>query len=429
MIANIGRGDNLFGALSYNQLKVEKEKGQILYTHRIMETLSGQFTTAQLARSFEPYLVANNKTEKPVLHISLNPNPKDLVSDENFQAIAQDYMEQMGYGSQPFVVFKHTDIDRTHIHIVSVCVDENGQKISDSFEKRRSVKISRALELKYGLLPTTEKEQSHNDKIFRPVDYKKGDLKSQVASVVRHLSKYYKFQSVGEYNALLSLFNITAEEVKGELHGMQKQGLIYAVLDENGEKTTNPFKASLFGKNAGYTMLQEHFLTSKESLNNDPSKTLLKNSVELAIHTSSDENTFKKQLQQQGINTVVRRNSEGRVYGITFIDHNFKIVCNGSRLGKEFSANAFNNWWNKGEKSQKTGVTSEKLISKTAVSEDFFQDNKHFSLFDFFSDCKDVSGFIDSIGGLLPEVQGEDYEEINFENQMKKKKRKRGNQK
>lgn len=429
MIANIGRGENLFGALSYNQLKVEKEKGEILYTHKIFETLDGQYTTTQLARSFEPYLVANNKTERPILHISLNPNPKDQVSDQKFQAIAQDYMELMGYGNQPFVVFKHNDIDRTHIHIVSVCVDENGRKISDSFEKRRSVKISRELELKYGLLPTTEKEQSQNDKIFRPVDYKKTDLKSQVASVVRHLSKYYKFQSIGEYNALLSLYNITVEEVKGELLGIQKQGLIYSVLDENGKKNANPFKASLFGKNAGYTMLNEHFLTSKKFLNNAPSKTALKNVVELALHTSSDENSFKNQLSEQGINTIVRRNSEGRVYGITFIDHNSKIVWNGSRLSKEFSAGVFNDWWTKGQKPETSSTAVEKLLFKSADPEDLFQEDKDRSLFDFFSEYKDVSSFIESLGGLLPEVQGEDYDEINFENQMKKKKRKRGNQK
>lgn len=95
MIANIGRGENLFGAISYNQRKVDKENGQILYSNKIIETLNGQYSTAQLLRSFEPYLVANNKTEKPVLHISLNPNPKDQVSDEKFKAIAQDYMEQM----------------------------------------------------------------------------------------------------------------------------------------------------------------------------------------------------------------------------------------------------------------------------------------------------------------------------------------------
>jgi hypothetical protein len=62
------------------------------------------------------------------------------------------------------------------------------------------------------LIPATDKERNQNDKVFRPVDYRAGDVKSQIASVVRHLPNYYQYQTLGEYNALLSLFNITTEK-------------------------------------------------------------------------------------------------------------------------------------------------------------------------------------------------------------------------
>lgn len=419
MIAKIGKGENLLGALSYNQLKVDKENGQILFTQKIAETLNGQYTAAYLYRSFEPYLVANNKTEKPVLHISLNPDPKDKLTDEQFISIAQEYMQQMGYGNQPFVVFKHTDIDRAHIHIVSTCVGINGKKISDKFDHPRSMEISRALEKKYNLIPATEQSRSMDNRIFKPIDYKERNIKSQIASVVRHLPTYYRFQSLGEYNALLFLFNITAEEVKGELHGIQKQGIIYSALNENGEKTGNPFKASLFGKSAGHLMLQEHFEKSKESLKKEPAKVLLKNIIEVALHTAAYETGFKKQLQEQGINTVVRRNEMGRVYGITFIDHNSKTVWNGSRLGKELSAHVFNEWWNHDQKPEIKTTASEKLTQPKDVN----TDEKLHPLFEFLD--KNEPGFIEALGGLLPEVHGEDYEKLAFEYQMKKKKKKK----
>jgi len=234
MIAKIGRSGNLYGALAYNQLKVEKENGKILLTNKIIETASGHYSVAQLAQSFAPYLIANRNTEKHTLHISLNPDPNDKVSDDKFREMAEEYMQEMGYSEQPFVVFKHTDIDRSHIHIVSVCVDENGKKISDKFEKMRSMNVCRELERKHGLIPATDKEHKQNDKIFRPVDYKTGDVKSQIASVVRHLPNYYQYQTLGEYNALLSLFNITTEKVQGELHGKMQQGLLYIPLNEKG---------------------------------------------------------------------------------------------------------------------------------------------------------------------------------------------------
>lgn len=232
MIAKIGRSGNLYGALAYNQLKVENENGQILFANKMIETANGHYSVAQLTQSFAPYLIANRNTEKHTLHISLNPDPNDKVSDDRYREMAEQYMREMGYGEQPFVVFKHTDIDRSHIHIVSVCVDEEGKKISDKFEKMRSMNVCRELERKYGLIPATDKEHKQNDKIFRPVDYKAGDVKSQIASVVRHLPNYYQYQTLGEYNALLSLFNVTTEKVEGELQGQLRQGLLYIPLNE-----------------------------------------------------------------------------------------------------------------------------------------------------------------------------------------------------
>ena len=433
MIAKIGRGSNLYGALAYNQLKVEKENGEILFTNRIIETPQGHYSVAQLALSFEPYLIANRNTEKPTLHISLNPDPKDNVNDEKFKLIAQNYMQNMGYGDQPFVVFKHTDIDRAHIHIVSVCVDEEGKKISDKFEKRRSMNICRELENKYELISATEKEHRQNDKIFHPVNYQIGDVKSQISSVVRHLPKYYKFQTLGEYNALLSLFNITTEKIEGELQGKIRQGLLYIPLNEKGERVGHPLKASLFGKNAGLPALELHFEKSKEALKNHTGKLTIKTAIAIALQSTNDEKNFKKQLAEQGINVMVRRNDTGRIYGITFIDHNSKTVWNGSRLGKEFSANTFNDHWNNNNIKPEIKELNEPhpKISQHNTMEHLPTEKPHV-LFDFLN--KEVPVFstnetviIESLGGLLPEAQGENYEEMDFANKIKKKrKRKRG---
>src|SRR5690606_386711 len=114
----------------------------------------------------------------------------------------------------------------------------------------------------------------------------------------------------------------------------------------NGNKATNPFKASLFGKDAGIVQLQKHFEQSKEKMKNNPARSVLKNTVELAIHTTNSETEFKKQLVEQGVNTVVRRNDSGRIYGITFIDNGSRTVWNASQLDRNLSANVFNDWWN-----------------------------------------------------------------------------------
>lgn len=412
MVAIINRDVSLMGALYYNHRKVAQENAKVLFGQKIIEAPDGSYPMAKLSRSFELYLLANRKTEKPILHISINPDPKDKVSDADFSSIAQDYMKHMGYAEQPFVVFKHTDIDRTHIHIVSVCVDEDGRKISDKFEKRRSMDVCRALEKEYNLAVATEQKQDPNGRIFRPVDYKAGDIKSQMASVLRYLPEYYKFQTYGAYNALLSLFNITAEQVKGEYNGKPKQGKVYFALNDKGEKASNPFKASLFGKTAGYAQLQSHYDQNRIGLKDNPAKAIVKNKIELAMRTASRETDFKKQLVNQGISTVTRRNTQGRIYGITFIDHTSKTVWNGSELDKNLSANKFNEWWNNGNKPE----VNNDVGNTTNIETGFAEIEK-------FRNQEYGGNLIEGLGGLLPNAKGEDFEEENFANQMKKKTR------
>lgn len=426
MIAKIGKGEHLCGAISYNQQKIDKEKGKVLLLNKIPETVNNTYSTSYLHQQFEPYLAANIKTEKPVRHISLNPDPADKVSDGQFIKMAQQYMQEMGYGNQPYVVFKHTDLERTHIHIVTVAVGLDGKKIPDSYDHPRSMTICRKLEQQYNLVPATEKQRTGDEQVFRPVDYKAGDVKSQMASVVRHLPKYYGYASLGAYNALLSLFNITAEEVKGELNGQPKNGLVYFALNERGEKASNPFKASRFGKHAGLEALQEHFAQSKEQMKNNPVRAILKNSIEAAMHTAINETDFKKQLLEQGINTVVRRTDEGRIYGMTFIDHESRTVWNGSALDKNLSANVFNNWWKEQVMEQRQNTEQASTIVLPAADKNVADEKEETNqLFDFLNKEQptDEIGLIDGLGGLLPEAQGEDYEEQAFANRMKKKKK------
>ncbi|HAO07938.1 MAG TPA: relaxase [Chryseobacterium sp.] len=421
MIAKIGRSSNLYGTLSYNNSKMVKDKGEILLTNKMIETADGKYSVAQLARSFEPYLLANRNTEKHTLHISLNPDPKDKVSDDKYRAIAQHYMNEMGYGDQPFIVFKHMDIDRSHVHIVSVCVDEEGKKISDQFEKIRSMKVCRELEKKFGLISAVEKQPKQNQKIFRPVNYKSGNIKSQIASVIRHIPSYYQFQSVGEYNALLSLFNITVEKVEGELQGHLKKGLLYFPLDDQGKKAGNPFKASLFGKNAGVDALQKHFTACKNNNNGQLIKQNLKRSITEAQHASKDEQAFKEILKKEGIDTVVRKNDNGRIYGMTFIDHRSRTVWNGSRLGKEFSANMFHDRWIN-EDGQKI-----KNDHRTKSDTDLPTDNSVYKLTHPHSDLNrsGEGNSLDFLAGILPSAQNEDYEESEFADQIRKRKKRR----
>ena len=344
MIAKISHGSSLYGVLAYNQIKVDELHADVLFGNRIIEpTGDNPYTIEHLSRSFEDYLTANKKTEKPILHISLNPDPKDCVSEEQFIRLAEEYMQRMGFGDQPYIVYRHNDIGREHIHIVSVRVRETGEAISDSYEHERSMAVCRELEQQFNLTPATKKEWKEGLPLS-PVDYEGGNLKGQLAGVIRPIAREWRFQTLGEYRAVLSLYGIAVDEVKGEYGGREYHGLSYSATGKDGNKAGKPFKSSVFGKEAGIAALEKRMQTAAAWLKNHKDVTAATaTKVSAAMQTAGrDRALFERELLRQGIGVVFRTNDAGRIYGATFIDHADKTVLNGSRLGKEFSAGVFN---------------------------------------------------------------------------------------
>ncbi|MCE8453293.1 conjugal transfer protein MobB [Bacteroides uniformis] len=343
MIAKISHGGSLYGVLAYNQIKVDELHADVLFGNRIIEPPGDNpYTIEHISRSFGDYLTANRKTEKPILHISLNPDPKDCVSEEQFIKLAEQYMQRMGFGDQPYIVYRHNDIGREHLHIVSVRVDETGRAISDSYEHERSMKVCRELEQQFNLTPATKKEWKEGLPLS-PVDYEGGNLKGQLAGVIRPIAREWRFQTLGEYRAVFSLYGITVDEVKGEYGGREYHGLSYSATDKDGNKVGKPFKSSVFGKEAGIAALEKRMLSSAAWMKSHKDiATDTAARIASAMQTAGrDRVLFERELMRQGIGVVFRTN-EARIYGATFIDHADKTVFNGSRLGKEFSANVFN---------------------------------------------------------------------------------------
>lgn len=424
MIAKIGKGNNLIGALSYNQLKVDKGQGTVLSTNNLPEPNKTVNYIAQLYKHFEPYLLQNNKTEKVVRHISLNSNPNDKLSDDTLNEIAQEYMSSMGYENQPYIVYKHNDIEREHIHIVSVCIDLHGKKIDDKYDHLKSMKVCREIEKQFNLTSSINQIKEETKQIqFTAVDYTKYNLKAQIASVIRYLPKYYNYDSLTSYNALLSLFNIRAERVEVPYNGQTKQGLVYFALNEIGEKVSNPFKASLFGKRVSYQKLEKHFESSKEKLRTLPSKTNLKQTIEIALNTTNSQQEFKEELLNYGINAVIFQNKDNRIYGVTFIDHNSKSVYKGSQLSKELSANMLNEKWSRKEEHTKSSLK----VPEQTIFEPHPLTNESIDLHPIFEYLNtDISSreFV-SFFNLFNTNQEVDQEELDFEHRLKLKKKRR----
>ena len=285
------------------------------------------------------------RTEKPMVHISLNPHPDDHPTDAELTQIAREYMEKMGFGDMPFLIFKHEDIERHHVHIVALRVKTDGTCISDRNNFYRSKDICRELEKKYNLRPS-EREKISPDTPIRKIDIS-GDIKRQVANTVKMVGMRYKFQTLGEFNAILSLYNVRAEQTDGRVNGREYHGLVYFATDDSGNVVASPFKASRLGKFASRTAIDNRFVRAKDRIDVNPTRTVVAD----ALAQSSNKADFVARLKAARIDVLFRYTEEGRIYGVTFIDHNTMTVLNGSRLGKDYSANAFERRFN-GEQTQ-----------------------------------------------------------------------------
>lgn len=418
MVAKINIGSNLYGALAYNQEKVDEGVGKILGANLVFEPADGRFNVTDCMNDFMRFIPAHFRTEKPVFHVSLNPHPDDPLTDDQLTDIGREYMDRLGYGDQPYLIFKHEDIGREHLHIVSLRVDSNGKKINDFKEHERSKEITEHLERKYNLHPAEGQKRTEQWELT-PVDVSKGDLKRQIASVIKPVASMYHFQSMGEYKAALSLYNIHVEGLKGEVKGKPYRGLLYSALDSDGNKAGTPLKSSIFGKSVGYDGLEKRMEKSAERIKTKNLKTHTLKVVSEAKEGSHSESEFRAKLRKEGIDVLFRRNDEGRIYGTTFIGHTTRTVLNGSRLGKDYSANVFNELYGGKQEVAQEPVQNTQLSdvynSRQSVNQTEENQSSDISLGSIFS-------------VLMPESENYPKDEMPIPRRRKKKKRRYGRQ-
>ena len=328
----------------YNKEKVDKNEAEVLLWQKMLEPFDkyGRMDVDACMESFIPYLEANRRMTNTVFHASLNPSPEDRLTDGQLWDIAQEYMELWVMATSPTLSLNIKDISREHLHIVSLRVDERGWKINDSHEYNHSMSVLRELERKYDLHPSIKGEELAYNVGLHRVNYREGNVKQQISSVVRSCLRNYKCSSYGEFRTLLERFNVSVERHTGTIDGRNYAGIVYGALTDDGYGTGTPFKSGKIGKDVGYNALQKYYGKSKAVLKEEGALDRLRQTVRDAMSPRNTRDEFRQLLKADGIDTIFRINPVGRIYGVTFIDHEAGIVANGSVLGKEFSANAFN---------------------------------------------------------------------------------------
>lgn len=343
MVAKITIPKSIEAALNYNEKKVQKGNAICLHAANYLNEAK-DMNFYQKLNGFERLNSLNERATTKTLHVSLNFDPSEKLAENKLLQIASDYMERIGFGNQPYLVYKHEDAGHPHIHIVSTTIKANGSRINThNIGRNQSEKARKAIEQLYGLVKAERQQQLPKPGI-KPVDvekafYGKSETKRSISNVVSEVFSQYRFASLPEFNAALKQFNIVADRGKEEGRIYKNRGLVYRILDAKGNKAGVPIKASSISCKPILDNLEKKFTA------NEAAKESLKPFVKIKLDDclSQSPSTMKElteQLKQKNIYTVLRQNAEGRLFGITFVDNQNKVVFNGSDLGKGYSAAA-----------------------------------------------------------------------------------------
>jgi hypothetical protein len=344
MVAIIKTGNSLRRSFYYNENKIAEGVAECISAGNYPADADHLNENQRLNMLLKLANLNENVTRNSV-HISLNFDPSEQLSKTQLTEIAQTYMEKIGFGLQPYLVYQHQDAAHPHIHIVSVKIRPDGTRIeTQNIGRNLSEKARKEIELAHGLVRAEDSRQS---KIYelkpvnaQKVQYGKSQTKRAIANVLDAVLPTYKYASLPELNAVLRQYNVAADRGSEDSRTYKRNGLKYRILDEYGNKIGVPIKASDFYNKPTLRYLQNRFELNETA--RQPHKAHVKNAIDFALLKRSDVDVEKliQALEKDGIKTVLRQNDKGQIYGITYVDFRTKCVFNGSDLGKKYSAKA-----------------------------------------------------------------------------------------
>jgi len=344
MVCKIIPGSDFRGAISYNENKVEDNQASLL--------LAGNYPVEPEKLCFKDKLgvlvdqaALRPRAKETVLHFILSFSPSETLSDEKMKAIAERYMDKVGFGEQPYLVYRHFDAAHPHLHIVTTKIDGSGTPIPTfRFGKYKSNPARKEIEIEFGLVKAEDQKKQQETVLhpleLKPIDYGKTPTKGAISNVVRSVATHYRFASLEEFNAALKQFNVQAYRGQKDSLMYKNKGLIYTVIGPNSQKIGRPIKASSIYEKPTLPFLETRFQENKAQ-KKDKHKERLRRIIDGVMASGvTDKGQLKQALAEKGIYLLFRENEEKRIYGLTYVDNKTYCVFNGSDIDKSCSAKA-----------------------------------------------------------------------------------------
>lgn len=341
MVAVIKTGHSVQSVFHYNENKVKEGAAKCIGEGNYPAAIQDMGASMKLSRLTRQNAL-NANVKRNSVHISLNFHPSEKYADEKLLRIAEAYMEKIGFGDQPYLVYRHDDAGHPHIHLVSVKVRGDGSRIDmQNIGRNQSEKARRDIEKQFNLV-RAEGRKPEEISLVKPVavskvSYGKTESKKAMSGVLGSVIFNYKYTSLAELNAVLQLYNIKADRGSEDSRIFKSGGLVYRILDTDGKATGVPVKASDFSVRPTLAFLEKRYVL------NGGEKIFEKKRIRSAVEAvflgkKIDIDRLSDQMKKEGIDLVFRKSEKGKLYGITYIDHVTRCVLNGSALGKNYSA-------------------------------------------------------------------------------------------
>lgn len=344
MVAKVNSGQNILGLLNYNENKVKAGVAKCILENQFGCNVERLGFYDKL-KTFQSFITRNHRATTKAVHISLNFDPSEKLTKDTLNAIATQYMDKIGFGNQPYLVYQHFDAAHPHIHIVTTNIQRDGKRISlYNIGRNQSETARKEIEEQYGLVKAQgrNKSQSHlvDAKDVKQAVYGKLETKRTISNAVRFITRSYRYTSIHELNALLKRYNVVADTGKEGSQMNKKKGLMYRLIDAQGKKVGVGIKASsIYGKPT-LAYLEKQFKLNEVLRRQHKPRLISCINQAFGNHQVISKATFLQSLAKERIFVLFHKNEEGRIYGITFIDNKTRVVFNGSDLGKGYGAKA-----------------------------------------------------------------------------------------
>lgn len=372
MVAVINTGRSIRAIFNYNENKVSTGVAACIGEGNYPMDLQDMNVSIKLNMLLKQLELNENVTRNSV-HISLNFDPSEKeLSKEKLMEIAGTYMDKIGFGDQPYLVYQHHDAGHPHIHIVSIKVKADGSRIDmQNIGKNQSETARKQIETQFNLVRADNKKKvvviDLKPLNVLKIEYGVSDSKKAIAGILNAVIPHYKFTTIGELNAVLNLYNVSVLQGNEDSKMFLHKGLLYQIIDADKKPIGVPIKASSFHFRPTMKTLEQKFEANKKSRLSHMKR--IRNIIDMAFLKNSNINLdeLEKKLLKEGIAVIYRQSSQGLIYGITYVDHTTKCIFNGSALGAQYAAKAMlercghvrvkhegNNYENKTQKQQGT---------------------------------------------------------------------------